>query len=280
VTRKAKNAFDSKNLSENTAKHHVLLVMQLEEIFREECPGGSQIELPTGFVDGDTYFTKPREADPYGLMQSRFNNFPIVLNPDGSPWAEATALLVSLLSTDTRPDMQNYLNLAADWAAYRRFLLENPHIDWLAFPEDFFKRPTYIFHGYLLMEIANEGLGAKTAKRRMNNVVKLYNLLLKDKAFETANSPWQEKTSLAAFDDAVGIRKTKLVTSTNLSISVPRDENPFGDETIFDDGELRPLSPEEQKWVVKCDVASNTDPEFASDLDPHEFLLLCSWPVI
>ncbi|MBP0599563.1 hypothetical protein J8I26_15720 [Herbaspirillum sp. LeCh32-8] len=32
--------------------------------------------------------------------------------------------------------------------------------------------------------------------------------------------------------------------------------------------------------ISHCDVASNTDPEFASDLDPHEFLLLCSWPVI
>jgi len=100
------------------------------------------------------YFVKARPDVSSVLVNKQFSElqyrlYPLVLSGDGSPWPEANLYILSLLESKVNPKMATVTSIAEDLAAYKRFLEEQPSIDWLHFPESRLLRPTYRFNGHL-----------------------------------------------------------------------------------------------------------------------------------
>ena len=144
--------------------------------------------------------------------------------------------------------MDTYASIADDLAAFRGFLDENK-IDWTQFPVQKLSRPTYRFNGHLKFSVLAGEIAARTARRRMSNVIAFYRWLTKEGVLLPANPPWRETDLYVEIKDAHGFSKTKKIATTDISIRVPQQRDPY-DETIEDGGKLRPMSATEQKWLI------------------------------
>jgi integrase len=183
-------------------------------------------------------------------MGTRFNLFPLVLDSRGTPWAEAVVFIVSRLENSVNPTMGTYKSIADDLAAFLRFNEESGK-DWTVFPRKKLERPTYRYRAHLRLAVTAGQLAASTAKRRMGTVIAFYRWLRKEGTLIPENSPWTESDRLIEFTNSRGLRGSKIVSATDLSMSVPRQEDPYSG-LIDDGGKLRPLPHVEQEWVVEA----------------------------
>ena len=160
------------------ARKILLPRLELTEVTDSLDKHAIRIPLATA-VPNEVYYVRPKHIDtPNGeridskprWMGSQFNLFPVVLNSDGRPWAEANIYLLSRIESSLSPAMATYASIADSLAGYRRFLDETG-LDWTKFPEHKLKRPTYRYHGFLKYEIADGKMKASTAKRRMSAVI-------------------------------------------------------------------------------------------------------------
>lgn len=190
-----------------------------------------------------------RDGDP-GWVKQQFNLLPIVIDEFAAPWAEATLYLLSRAESTSTPNMASLSSIADDLAAYRRFVDEY-RLDWTDFPPDKLSRPTYRFNGHLKFAVNAGTLAASTAHRRMNSVVAFYRWLINAGAFHPANEPWKDKDRVIRFCDGFGFRGHKTVPSTDVSVRVPQQHDPF-DGLIDDGGKLRPMSELEQEWLINA----------------------------
>lgn len=201
--------------------------------------GAIQVPLPAGSPD-KVYFVRPK--------QERFNLFPLVLNADGAPWAEANIYLLSRMKESMTPAISTYSCIADDLAAFRRFL-DDTGIDWLHFPSHKLSRPTYRYHGHLKLAIAAGEIASSTAKRRMSAVISFYTWLKNEGLLITQFPPWKASDRYIQLKDNYGFQFSKHITSTDISINISKNNDPYA-ETIDDGGKLRPLSKEEQGWLI------------------------------
>ena len=181
-------------------------------------------------------------------MGSRFNLFPVVLDRDGVPWAEANIYILSRIQSTLNPTMSTYASTADSLAAYRRFLDEK-EIDWTEFPPQKQKRPTYRYSAYLRMEIAAGQIQGTTAKRHMSKVISFYTWLIEEGVLNPAHSPWKKQDRFLSFTDIHGFKLSKQVVSTDLSIKITKSTDPY-DGRIDDGGKLRPLPSSEQEFLI------------------------------
>lgn len=182
-----------------------------------------------------------------------YNLFPVVLDRTGAPWGLATNYLLSKVEAESRPNMNSYMSLADDLGSYREWLDEhtNPEDLLFHFPKNKLARATYRYRGYLMQKIYARELAPATAKRRMGVVISLYRWLMEEKLFEPEFSPWQEREYLLSVKNTLGFSMMKSVASTDISIKAPKSDDPF-EGTIQDGGKLRPLTGEEQQWVMEA----------------------------
>lgn len=178
----------------------------------------------------------------------RYARFPIVLNADGSPWAEANLYLIDLAEIKTEPNMLSLGTVAEDIGAYRNFL-DVEELDWLTFPVRKFARPTYRYSAELKHQIRTGKMSPGVAKRRMATVIRFYGWLMRNELIAPQNPPWVERGVAIAFQDDIGREHIKAVTTTDVSISTPAAEDPW-DERITDGGKLRPLITLEQDAIL------------------------------
>jgi integrase len=191
-------------------------------------------------------------------MGTRFNLFPVVLDSSGVPWAEATVYILSKLEGSIRPSMGTYSGIANDLAAFRRFIDETG-IDWTKFAKDKLRRPTYRYNGHLWLMVTAREIAATTARRRMGAVIAFYRWLRDEGVLVPDHAPWNESDRYIEFSDARGFKLFKQVKTTDLSIGVPKANDPYSTE-INDGGKLRPLPQEEQQWVLEALLATgNTE---------------------
>jgi hypothetical protein len=191
-------------------------------------------------------------------IKHRFNLFPIVLDSQGVPWAEANVYLLSRLENVLHPVMTTYAGVADDLGTYRAFLDEH-EIDWMAFPVQKLARPTYRFNGHLKMIVAAGEIAPATAKRRMSTVVAFYRWLISEGVLTPGNAPWKESDRFVQYQNREGFKKSLTVTVTDLRVKTPRQDDPY-DGQIEDGGRLRPLSRQEQEWLVDALIAlGNTE---------------------
>jgi integrase len=182
----------------------------------------------------------------------------VVLGADGAPWAEATVYLLSRLEGAVAPVMTTYAGIADDLAAYRRFL-DEAALDWLKFPAHKLSRPTYRYNGHLRLVVAAGEIAGSTAKRRMSTIIAFYNWLKSEGVLTLEHAPWKESDRYIELKDAKGFKFIKQVTTTDVSIRVPQQVDPYSG-LIDDGGKLRPMSIEEQGWVLEALIArGNTE---------------------
>jgi hypothetical protein len=83
----------------------------------------------------------------------------------------------------------------------------------------------------------------------MGTVIGLYRWLQESGLLVPEHPPWKEHDVYLSLKDEWGSPHLRKRKSTDLAIPVPDDNDPY-DPSINDGGRLRPLSPEEQGWVI------------------------------
>lgn len=240
-----------------SARKRVLPRLVITQTCDEDQAGAIRVE-----VKDQNYFVRPLDIQADGKRSDgqpawapfRFNLFPQVLASDGSPWPEANLFILKALEETPNPDMRTFDAHALDLADFLRFL-EAENIDWLQFPALKLLRPTYRYRGYLNLALAAKELSAKTINRRMGTVVNFYRWLIRTGGLTPDYPPWVERDVYITFKDTQGFSASKTVTSTDLAVSVPKQDDPFSDH-IQDGGLLRPLPDNEQEWLIEALVAA------------------------
>lgn len=238
-----------------TARKVLLPRLEVTELAQPTDEHAVQVALPEGsFIEA--YYVRLKQHGGneerwnrnQQWMGSRFNLFPVVLDATGAPWAEANIYLLARVENSLSPVMSTYASIADALAAYRRFLDETG-IDWMHFPANKLSRPTYRYRGYLRLGVAAGEIEATTAKRRMSAVISFYTWLKEEGTLVPEHAPWKESDRYIELIDGHGFKFSKRVTTTDISIHVPRQNDPYTG-TIDDGGKLRPLAQEEQGWLM------------------------------
>lgn len=182
-----------------------------------------------------------------------YNLFPVVLDSKGRPWGVANNFLLSKLEAVVRPNMKNFHSLAHDLGAYKEWLDQQNNPDDLLFhfPQIKVARITYRYKSHLENRLRAREIEATMAKRRMGTVIALYRWMQEVKLFEPDNPPWQDRTYQLSANDKYGRSIHIPITSTDISIKAPKSDDPF-EGTIQDGGKLRPLTRDEQQWVMEA----------------------------
>ncbi len=251
-------------MTSRAAKKVVLPSFVLTEVCDATDDGAIRVDLGE-IATAAAYFERPK-LSPAGLRvdgkpkwkPSRFNLFPVVLEASGLPWPEASIYVLGRLENTPDPSMATYDGIADDLAAYRRFL-DDEDIDWRHFPAQKLSRPTYRYRSHLLRAVEAGGLAASSAKRRMSSVIAFYSWMKEDGLLVPAHAPWRESDVYIKLTGVHGFEFTKHVTTTDVAIKLPRQEDPY-EGTIDDGGKLRPLSKVEQRGIMEALVArGNTE---------------------
>ncbi|MCW5595608.1 MAG: site-specific integrase [Anaerolineales bacterium] len=182
-----------------------------------------------------------------------YNLLPVVLDRKSVPWALGTLFILSQLESETQPVIATYHSLADDLGAFKEWLdsQDNPEELLFNFPKPKLRRTTYRYRGFLQQQIRAREIGARTAKRRMGTVVSFYKWIIASNHFTPKNPTWEERDYLLSFKTAYGRQISKNVASTDLSIPAPKSADDF-DGTILDGGRLRPLTGNEQEWLLEA----------------------------
>jgi len=231
----------------------------------EDAPHATSVPLPPG-RGLTSYSTRPlldevssqRNDGKPKWKGTQFNLYPVVLDATGSPWAEAAIYLQARLEDVVAPAMATYAGLADDLAAFLRFIYESG-LDWTYFPAQKQSRPTYRYNGHLRLAVDAGEIAATTAKRRMSSVISFYRWLKEEGVLSMAHAPWKESDRFVEIKDTRGLTFSKKVKSTDVSIRIPSQKDPY-EGTIDDGGKLRPLTPQEQNWLIDAlEVHGNTE---------------------
>lgn len=231
----------------------VLPRLILTEVVTDTVIGATKISISN---TSDEYFVREKNLankDSFASsawIRSNFNLFPLVLDATGAPWAEAIVYLLAKIEGIVAPSMATYSSIADDLAAYRRFLDESL-VNWTEFPVYKLNRPTYRYNGHLRTAIMAGDIAISTAKRRMSSVIAFYRWLQSEGLLKPENTPWRESDHFISIKDAKGFNVSKKVKSTDVSIKTPKSVDPYSD-VIQDGGKLRPLTHEEQEWVLSA----------------------------
>lgn len=237
----------------------VLPCFTLTELCESTDDGAVQIVLPNGASES-AYYERPKltrtgqRLDGRGSWKpSQFNVYPVVLHATGLPWPEANAYILSRLENTLNPSMSTYDGIADDLAAFCRFL-DDEAIDWRIFPDQKLSRPTYRYSAYLSRAVNSGEIAGTSAKRRMSSVIAFYKWMKSDGMFLPKNLAWRDSDVFLKLTGTYGFEYTKKVRTTDVSIKVAKQDDPF-DGMINDGGRLRPLPMNEQLWVIEALMA-------------------------
>lgn len=233
-------------------RKHILPVFILTEICEENDEGAVKVSLPN--ID---FYHRPKKTytgqrfDNKPLwVSSKFNLYPVVINSSGEPWQEANLYILARLENALNPSMVTYDAIADDLVAYQKFI-EEDEVDWRYFPAQKLARPTYRYSSHLKRLIRNGTVAASSAKRRLSSVLAFYSWMTSEGILVPLFPPWKESDVFLNLTDAHGIGYSMQVTSTDISIKVPQQNDPY-DGRIEDGGKLRPLPLIEQQWVLEA----------------------------
>jgi hypothetical protein len=239
------------------AKKTTLAQFSLTEVAEGPGENTTQVDLPSEGGGTFTYYTAPvvdlttgkrRDGKPKWAPDT-FPLYPVVLNADGSPWAEANLWMVDMLEGKVDPNMLTYATIADDLAAFRRYL-DDEQVDWLNFSSHKLRRPTYRYNGFLKLAVETAEISPGLAKRRMGTIVRFYRWLMTEALFKPGHAPWVESDRFIEWKDERGFSGVLAVTTTDVSL---KDKSAIAawDEDIQDGGRLRPLPRVEQEVLLQ-----------------------------
>lgn len=230
------------------ARKAVLAVFRLTETCSSDDP---EAVLVTAALQ--PYYVRPVQLEHLDDGQTKsgaaqFNLLPLVLCSDGGPWVEANLFSLEGVEESLPVDMRAADTKALDLADYLRFI-EADGFDWTDFPQNKHSRPTYKYRRRLKLLLDAGEITHELAKRRIATVVAFYRWLDDRGLFSPAHSAWVKKDRYFTTTDRHGFPQSRKVESTDLAIADPKQDDPFSGY-IEDGGKLRPLPPEEQKWLM------------------------------
>lgn len=195
-----------------------------------------------------TYYQRPYFLDERLGTRSEYNLFPIVLNPDGSPWILACLFILNRFECGSSLDY--VVSNSEDLGAFNHWLNQAEDPDGLLthFPSIQIARVTYRYQAHLINQIYTREIDSDTAQRRMSLILKFYKWLIDSKFFSPENPICEEGNLTISYRNDRGFQQNKRIITTDLKIDTPLTADPF-DGTILDGGKLRPLSDVEQEWV-------------------------------
>lgn len=198
------------------------------------------------------YHVRP-VIDSVGGEPTQFNLLPVILDSRSAPWDLGMQFLFGRLEAETNPNMLTLRSLADDLSAFKFWIdgYDDPNSLVTCFPKMKLRRVTYRYRGALKQMIEAGDIAASTAKRRMGTVVQFYRWMIGEKLLSPENNPWEERTYSLTFKGAFGAQFTKKIQSSDLALPASTNTDPF-DGTIYDEGRLRPLSMDEQKWILRA----------------------------
>jgi integrase len=140
------------------------------------------------------------------------------------------------------------ITIADDLAAFRNFLVDE-NINYRSFPRLKFARPTYRYHGHLLIAVRSGAIAASTARRRLQTMIAFYRWLVAEEKFEPEHAMWRDRDLLVPFGGPKGSGIRRISGPADIGISRSTQSDPYSGE-IQDGGRLRPLSIQEQKALI------------------------------
>ncbi|TKR56335.1 site-specific integrase [Allopusillimonas ginsengisoli] len=239
----------------------LLPVFQLSELVDQDAPRAIERIIKQGKGHSTLSYRYRFVWDEEEGRGYNYNLFPVILDRRSAPWIFGTLFILSQLESETHPVMATFHARADDLGAFKEWLDSQNNSEELLFnfPKPKLRRTTYRFRGFLQQQIRAREIGPRTAKRRMGTVVSFYKWLIWNNYFTPEYSTWEEKEHQLSFKLADGRQLSKTVGSTDLSISAPKAESDF-DGTIQDGGKLRPLTGQEQDWLLEAaEVKGNSE---------------------
>jgi len=226
-----------------------LPVFTLTQTCSEETLGATKREIP----EKDVIYYYRSVNDDYGVCCS-FNGAEMVLCRDGSPWVDACLYLLDrLIDNSDERHVNQKSNIARDLDNYRQFIDEY-EVDYFDFPRIKMKRPTYRYRAHLKSQLRSGQIAKSTATRFMQSVISFYRWLVTENDFKPQNPLWNESDAYINYDDSVGFERTKTVKTTDVAIK-GSSTGPIADDSIMDEGELRPLPFDEQLVLIDSLIA-------------------------
>jgi len=247
------------------SKAHILTVPVLElfEICDTSDPDGQQINLE---INDEQYtythklldvpFTRTRYRELY-----RWNNFPCVINADGTPWINANLYLLNQAESVESSDLKTIESKALNLAAFKRFLDEY-EIDYLSTPKRKRERPTYAFRDWLQDQVDLGEISQTTARGRISHLKSFYTWLVNEGEYQLPDSNylWISNDLIISYKDGKGFVRGKQTKTSDLKIKAARSTHGMhaavndGRElqpTIEDGGKLKPLFALEQDTMIE-----------------------------
>ncbi len=233
------------------AKKIILPTFTLVEVCGLDDAGANPWPGNKQSLSGDQYFFRPVARKlKFGKRTGIYawNLFPIVVDGNGALWAEASLYILDRIMSTNGPSMATYTGIAEDLASFKRWI-EDEDVDFRKFPANKLERPTYCYRGDLFTRVRAGEVAAGSARRQMGTVIGFYRWLISERYIAPAHAPWVESDVYIDLHDSKGFRLRKKVTTTDVSVRVPKQNDPYAG-TIDDGGKLRPLEMDEQVWLL------------------------------
>lgn len=231
----------------------ILPVFRLTELANKDDPQSFERTIKQGKENPSLTYYYRFVWDENEDRGYNYNLFPVVLDKNSAPWTYGMLFILSQLEGESLPVMSSSHSSADDLAAFKEWLDTQDKSDEILFnfPKAKLQRTTYRFRGYLMQQIQAREISPVTANRRISTVIRFYRWLIANKFFTPDYPPWGESEHRLSYFSKEGRQLSTVVTSTSLSIPAPKMENNF-EGLIKDGGTLRPLTIEQQNWVIEA----------------------------
>ncbi len=177
--------------------------------------------------------------------------FPVVIQENGKMWELANLYLISYMLVSSDLTGSTLKAIAMDLLDYYKFVTKR-NLDFFYCTKLNRNRVSYQYRNYLLNEVYECRCNRSTASRRVNRMVDFYDRLLENGFITSANfdnEPYERIIKKITLNNKIGIEFQKIIRSSNLAITKPRKNQVY--DYIKDDGNLRPLTIEQQKIFIE-----------------------------
>jgi integrase len=195
-----------------------------------------------------------------GISSFTARVLPTVIRDNGLPW-DIGCLYLTYLTIHQLADPASIQKYAVHLSEFHNFCIEC-EIDPLLDTPIKRKKPISRFRDQLLASVRDGEITDKTANNKIGNIIRFYRWLIDAQYHHFNNPPFNNDSVLISYSKGSGSLGHKLVKSHDSRISTyPKSQLP-SEDTIIDDGRLRPLSLVEQEALMDI-LANNKNTEMS-----------------